>query len=197
MPAVFGNFLAIFPLIVPALIGIVLGCAFLSRYRKPAIMVIIASALLLLQGAFMMLANMFLVRLASDGVITWETYSLIASTVHFILGIGSSGLLLAAVFAGRTAPAVEVAPGARPHRGAPILVMGILSVAIFAPLGVIAMVLGIRDLAAMEAGTMDPRGRPQTTAGMVLGIIAIVLMVLALIGVVLFLYTLSATSWMP
>ncbi|MBM7335116.1 MAG: hypothetical protein ABGX87_03325 [Alcanivorax sp.] len=197
MSAVFGNFLAVFPLIVPALIGIVLGCAFLSRYRKPAIMVIIASALMLLQGAFMMLANMFLVRLASDGVITWETYSLIASAVHFILGLSASALLLTAAFAGRAAPVVEVAPDARPHRGAPILVMGILSVAIFAPLGVIAMVLGIRDLAAMDAGAMDPRGRPQTTAGMVLGIIAIVLMVLALISAALLLYSLSATSWMP
>ncbi|MFM1890716.1 MAG: hypothetical protein RLZZ565_1473 [Planctomycetota bacterium] len=72
-----------------------------------------------------------------------------------------------------------------PHRGTTVLVMGILSLVICAPLGIAAWIMGKGDLAKIDAGLMDPSGRGTTQAGMVLGIIGTVLLVLQLIGGVL------------
>jgi hypothetical protein len=62
----------------------------------------------------------------------------------------------------------------RPHRGTLILVLGIFGLlCCFIP-GVIAWVLGNRDLKDMDAGTVDPSGRGMTQAGKILGIISVV-----------------------
>jgi hypothetical protein len=72
-----------------------------------------------------------------------------------------------------------------PHRGTTVLVMGILSLVICAPLGIAAWIMGKGDLAKIDAGLMDPSGRGTTQAGMVLGIIGTVLLVLQVIGGIL------------
>jgi predicted Zn finger-like uncharacterized protein len=80
---------------------------------------------------------------------------------------------------------------AEPHRGAMVLVLGILSV-VFAivgslfglvvgpcaflafisiPLGIVAWILGQRDLAKMRANQMDREGEGQTRAGWICGIV--------------------------
>ncbi len=59
----------------------------------------------------------------------------------------------------------------QPHRGSAILVLGILSLLTCAPLGIIAWVMGSRDLAAMRQGRMDRSGEGITQAGQILGII--------------------------
>ena len=74
-----------------------------------------------------------------------------------------------------------------PHRGTTVLVMGILSLVICAPLGIAAWIMGKGDLAKIDAGLMDPSGRGTTQAGMVLGIIGTVLLALQAIGGFLFL----------
>lgn len=74
-----------------------------------------------------------------------------------------------------------------PHRGTTVLVMGILSLVICAPLGIAAWIMGKGDLSKIDAGLMDPMGRGTTQAGMVLGIIGTVLLVLQVIGGFLFL----------
>jgi hypothetical protein len=63
--------------------------------------------------------------------------------------------------------------------------MGILSLVICAPLGIAAWIMGKGDLAKIDAGLMDPSGRGTTQAGMVLGIIGTVLLVLQVIGGIL------------
>ncbi len=65
----------------------------------------------------------------------------------------------------------------RPHRGTLILVLGILSLIICAPLGIFAWVMGNGDLKAMGAGNMDPEGRGLTKIGKILGMIAVILMI--------------------
>ena len=45
-----------------------------------------------------------------------------------------------------------------------------------APLGIVAWILGSKDLNSMAKGDMDPAGEGMTRAGKVLGIIATVLM---------------------
>jgi len=69
-----------------------------------------------------------------------------------------------------------------PHRGALILVLGILS---WVGLGIFvspfAWVLGKADLREMDEDRMDPEGRTLTQVGMILGMI---MTILTLIGIV-------------
>lgn len=69
----------------------------------------------------------------------------------------------------------------KPHRGTLILVLGILSLVICAPLGIAAWVMGAGDLKQMDAGTMDPAGRGTTQAGKICGMIGTILLILGLI----------------
>lgn len=63
-----------------------------------------------------------------------------------------------------------------PHRGATVLVLGILSLVLCAPLGIFAWAMGSADLAAMRQGTMDRSGEGLTRAGQILGIIGTILL---------------------
>ncbi|MGB8019799.1 MAG: DUF4190 domain-containing protein, partial [Candidatus Nanopelagicales bacterium] len=71
--------------------------------------------------------------------------------------------------------------GLKPHRATLILVLGIVGILCCAPLGIFALVLGTQDLAEMDAGRMDPSGRPLTNVGRIIGIVAIVSMVVQVI----------------
>jgi len=74
----------------------------------------------------------------------------------------------------------------KPHRGTLILVMGILSLIVCAPLGIPAWVMGNSDLGQMDSGAMDPSGRSVTNAGRICGIIATILLAVGvLVGVAL------------
>lgn len=74
------------------------------------------------------------------------------------LGLGGSG--------------VAAGPSLRPHRGATVLVLGILGLALCFILGIIAWVMGNNDLRDIDAGVMDASGRGLTQAGRVCGIIS-------------------------
>jgi hypothetical protein len=76
-----------------------------------------------------------------------------------------------------------------PHRGTLILVLGIVSVVMFSfcgliglPLGIMALVMGRRDLKKMSQGEMDPAGEGNTRAGMICGIIGTVLNAIWTVG---------------
>jgi uncharacterized membrane protein len=72
--------------------------------------------------------------------------------------------------------------GVAEHRGVLILVIGIFSVVCSClVLGIIAWVMGHADVKEMNAGRMDPAGRGLTMAGMVLGIVCVVMHILALV----------------
>jgi predicted RNA-binding Zn-ribbon protein involved in translation (DUF1610 family) len=71
-----------------------------------------------------------------------------------------------------------------PHRGNLILVLGILGFGlplVGLALAIAAWVMGRRDLARMDKGTLDPQGKGITQAGFVCGIIATVLQALLLL----------------
>jgi hypothetical protein len=81
---------------------------------------------------------------------------------------------------------------AEPHRGPLILTLGIISLVtaviyflscIGLPLGIVAWVLGHRDLKRMERQEMDPQGKGLTQAGWICGIIGTVLTGLWVVGV--------------
>jgi len=69
----------------------------------------------------------------------------------------------------------------QPHRGAVILVLGILSLVIFPIiLGPIAWVMGNNDMREIRAGRMDPEGEGTTNAGRICGMIGTTLGILGM-----------------
>jgi hypothetical protein len=70
----------------------------------------------------------------------------------------------------------------KPHRATTVLLLGILSLVVCAPLGFAAWVMGNNDLREMNNGLMDPSGRESTNAGRICGIIGSVISILVLIG---------------
>ena len=69
------------------------------------------------------------------------------------------------------------------HRGVLILALGILSWVSCPIFGIVAWVLGNRDLREMRAGRMDPSGMRLTQAGQILGMIhAIIVMAVIVLG---------------
>ena len=66
-----------------------------------------------------------------------------------------------------------------------ILTFGILGFACCQIFAIVAWVMGHQDLKEINAGRMDPDGRGLTQAGMIIGIIGTVLMVLAVGGQIL------------
>lgn len=72
----------------------------------------------------------------------------------------------------------------QPHRGVLLLVLGILSLVLCQLLGPVAWIMGKGDLQKIDAGQMDPEGRGLTQAGMVIGIVSTVLMILGLCWII-------------
>ena len=76
-----------------------------------------------------------------------------------------------------------------PDRSAIVLVLGVLSLIICAPLGIAAWVMGAGDLREMDAGLRVADGRSTTKVGMICGIIGTVLFVLqVLLGLLFFVF---------
>lgn len=74
----------------------------------------------------------------------------------------------------------------KPHRGALILILGILGLVVCTPVAIVAWLLGSADLKEMDAGTMDPSGRGNTQAGRICGIIGTILLIISILVVGLF-----------
>lgn len=76
---------------------------------------------------------------------------------------------------------------AEPHRGAVILILGILGLLLTCPiLSIMAWVMGAKDLATMKAGVMDPAGRDMTRVGYALGLFWSMICILFMVGIMLF-----------
>lgn len=83
------------------------------------------------------------------------------------------------------------------HRGGMILALGILSVVfnVAGVPGLLAWVLGSADLKQMNAGSMDPEGRGMTQAGMIIGMIMTILVMVVFVltvGFIVFIFVLFA-----
>ena len=76
----------------------------------------------------------------------------------------------------------------QPHRGALVLVLGILGILVCALCAPFAWIMGKKDLQLMDAGQMDAEGRGLTQAGMYLGIFGTVLYLLVIVGVIAFVF---------
>jgi hypothetical protein len=72
----------------------------------------------------------------------------------------------------------------KPHRGTLVLVLGILSLVVCAPLGIAAWVMGNGDLKEIDAGAMDPSGRSLTNAGRICGMIGTILLAVSIVAMI-------------
>lgn len=82
----------------------------------------------------------------------------------------------------------------KPHRSQLILILGILSLVVCMPLGILAWIFGADDLKAMDAGLMDPNGRSSTEVGKICGMISTVLTIIIFsIAAIMFIFGLIAS----
>jgi hypothetical protein len=72
----------------------------------------------------------------------------------------------------------------RPHRGALILVFGILGFVVCPFFGIAAWSMGTTDLEEMAQGRMDPSGRDLTKAGRLCGMISTAILVFQIIVII-------------
>ncbi len=84
--------------------------------------------------------------------------------------------------------------GQAPHRGVLILVLGILGLIVRQLLAPVAWIMGKGDMAQIDSGQMDPEGRGLTQAGMILGIVGTIVIVLSLVALVFFMVLGGAMS---
>lgn len=99
---------------------------------------------------------------------------------------------------------VEVQPATQqpltPHRGSLILVLGILSIVCCFICGIVAWVMGNKDLKQMAAGTMDRSGEGLTKAGKICGMVGVILAIVGIVIQLIFIllgfgmFTLRSTS---
>jgi mannitol-specific phosphotransferase system IIBC component len=91
--------------------------------------------------------------------------------------------------AGEYQPATTTTGGQpmKPHRGAAVLVLGIIGILICFICAIIAWVMGASDLKEMDQGIMDPEGRGLTQAGWILGIIGCSLAALGILFAIIWL----------
>ena len=75
------------------------------------------------------------------------------------------------LFAGAPAAGAYV----RPHRSGAVLALGILGLVVCLICGIIAWVMGSGDLREMRAGRMDRSGESMTRAGMICGIVSVII----------------------
>ncbi len=76
-------------------------------------------------------------------------------------------------------PAAGTSP-MKPHRGGAILALGIIGIVVCFITGIIAWVMGSGDLKEMDAGIRDKSGYSLTKAGMICGIISVILAILSI-----------------
>ncbi|MDE0889932.1 MAG: hypothetical protein OSA40_10785 [Phycisphaerales bacterium] len=73
----------------------------------------------------------------------------------------------------------------KPDRSTLLLVLGILSIIVCAPIGIAAFSMGRSDLREIDAGEREPQGRGLTQAGMICGIVGMVIFALQIVFIAL------------
>tara|TARA_R110001606_G_scaffold8833_2_gene38805 strand:- start:27752 stop:28375 length:624 start_codon:yes stop_codon:yes gene_type:complete len=193
------------PSAIPMVLGFIFGGILFNRARGAAVLLLIGSTLILLQGVFQVISQTWLLALARDGVISLSAYGVATGIVNTLLYLAILIFLMCAAFAGRRPAASAMATDypspppldgqtVKPARGSMVLALGLVGIVLFAPLGIAAWIIGLKDLSAMRAGRMDPAGRSLTITGTVLGIVATLIM---LVAAVLFVYALSQMNFAP
>jgi phage FluMu protein Com len=123
-------------------------------------------------------------QLQQDGSMEWTP----ASTVYPVLSKPTQANPFADQTSANanpyTAPTTSTSTRRRhqqPHRGGVILAIGVIGLCCCGLISPVAWVMGSTDLTQIRSGRMDPAGSGMTKAGMVLGIIGSILLVLRIV----------------
>jgi hypothetical protein len=171
------------------LVGVVISLTYLKRCATPAALTLASCALLFVVTLVFLFIQGYIIesRNAGGEFQRMNRQLLCVGVASTLLRATAFGLLLAAVFSDRSASAESAFdpgltsarqvddPSQQPHRATVVLVLGILSLIVCAPLGIAAWIMGGNDLSAMRSGRMDPSGESLTAVGRILGIIGTVL----------------------
>ncbi len=84
----------------------------------------------------------------------------------------------------------------KPHRGGVVLTLGIIGIVLCFITGIIAWVMGKNDLAEMAQGLRDPEGEGMTRAGMICGIIGVVLAAIGILWWLIAVFIIGTTGFM-
>ncbi|MBN1589717.1 MAG: hypothetical protein JW888_09400 [Pirellulales bacterium] len=99
------------PMLLVYLLGIVLALAFMRRCPGPSVLTLIAMVLLLATTIGMMSLQMFIIHRARDIDLSIAHIMSIVAVVGVVIRAIAMGLLLAAVFSGRSRPRVAGVQG--------------------------------------------------------------------------------------
>jgi len=185
------------PMLLLYMVGVVISLTYLKRFAAPAALALASCALLFVMTLALPFIEGYLIEALNEArgeLQQIQRQMLLLRVASTLLRVTAFGLLLAAVFSGRSPsaespynPGITTAgqvhhPSLQAHRAALVLVLGILSLIVCAPLGIAAWIMGGNDLSAMRSGKMDPSGESLTTAGRNLGIIGTVLFGLGVVA---------------
>ncbi len=93
-------------------------------------------------------------------------------------------------------PQMTTSQTIKPHRGGVVLTLGILGIVVCFIAGIVAWVMGKNDLAEMAQGLRDPEGEGMTRAGMICGIIGVVLSAIGIIWWLIAVFIIGTTGFM-
>ena len=72
-----------------------------------------------------------------------------------------------------------------PDRSVTVFVLGLIGILLCQILCIPAWIMGSSDLKEIDAGRRDPSGRGMTLAGMILGIVGSIMLIISVLGVCL------------
>jgi hypothetical protein len=186
------------PFLLLYMVGIGLAVVNLQRIPRPAKFALAGFALFFLQAITSTVINAYIYNDITS-MSSWILPNAIASTA---LSFFATLLIIFAIFT-RSQPSHESDASnsliqasnmngqLRPHSAITVLVLGILSLVVFPPIGPIAWFIGKNDLKSMRAGEIDRSGEGMTSVGMALGIVGTVFLVIGIAGLCLWLMALA------
>jgi len=184
------------PYLIPYLIlyltAVVMAMRLFKRAPMPAWLALSGFGLKAILLVAQQLSSSYFMSLAVKEATDWLPMHGVVSATLTVLDIIAMSLVVIAVFSARERGDSKepiqgrpvVSSQVRPHRAIAVLVLGIISVILFPPLGLAAWLLGRSDIAAMRNGEMDRGGEGMTGVGQALGIVGTVLFFVGLLALV-------------
>jgi len=90
----------------------------------------------------------------------------------------------------------ETPQGMKPQRGGVILALGIVGIVVCFICGIIAWVMGQKDLKEMREGVRDPSGMQLTKAGWICGIVGTILGILGFIWFLIWVVIIGSSGFL-
>ncbi len=170
------------PTLLPTIMALIAGGLYFRRFRKPALLLIGAALLLWLNAVYSLSVDLALGSgLIGSGDPNLELFILIDGAISQSLTMGGYALLICAAFIGRGdgAPAVTHNNG---NQAKELVLIGVIALLLFQPLGIVAWMVGARDLRAMRDAGADQSNRGAVLFAMALGIVSVALFGMTLVA---------------